>query len=91
MQKHDFHSNLITYILFAVVILQGFLNLYLLTGNSVTLPASTGIDAFGVKKALLEHEYDKVGGKENYDLISKATLIQMQSQIPQIKQFIESQ
>lgn len=80
-----------TYVLLIVVILQGFLNLYLLTGNSVTLPASTGIDALGVKKALLEMEYDKVGGKENYELISKATLIQMQDQIPQIKQFIETQ
>jgi protein-disulfide isomerase len=84
-------TPIVTYVLLAVVILQGFFNIYLLTGNSVTLPASTGIDALGVKKALLELEYEKVGGKENYDLVSKATLIQMQEQIPQIKQFIESQ
>ncbi len=102
MQKHEStpevevttQSNthtVTTYILLAIVILQGFFNIYLLTGNSVPLPASTGIDALGVKKALLELEYEKVGGKENYDLISKATLMQMQEQIPQIKQFVESQ
>lgn len=101
MQKHESTleaqvtpastHNIVTYVLLAVVILQGFFNIYLLTGNSVTLPASTGIDALGVKKALLELEYEKVGGKENYELVSKATLIQMQEQIPQIKQFIESQ
>lgn len=100
MQKHEStpespvtapsRHNIVTYVLLAVVILQGFFNLYLLTGNSLTLPASTGIDALGVKKALLELEYEKVGGKENYELVSKATLIQMQEQIPQIKQFIES-
>lgn len=99
MQKHEpspvvvptpTSSALVTYILLAIVIVQGFFNIYLLTGNSVTLPASTGIDALGVKKALLELEYEKVGGKENYELVSKATLIQMQEQIPQIRQFIES-
>jgi protein-disulfide isomerase len=90
--QHTEHSscNIVTYILLWVVILQGFFNIYLLTGNSVSLPAYTGIDAFGVKKALLDLEYEKVWGKENYELVSKATLIQMQEQIPQIKQFIES-
>jgi len=98
MQKHEpiieassqSTAPIITYVLLAIVILQGFFNIYLLTGNSVTLPASTGIDALGVKKALLELEYEKVGGKENYDLISKATLIQMQEQIPQIREFVET-
>jgi hypothetical protein len=98
MQKHEpiietpsvNSSTLITYILLAIVIIQGFFNIYLLTGNSVTLPASTGIDALGVKRALLELEYEKVGGKDNYELVSKATRIQMQEQIPQIREFIES-
>jgi len=98
MQKHEpiiesssqSTAPIITYVLLAIVILQGFFNIYLLTGNSVTLPASTGIDALGVKKALLELEYEKVGGKENYDLISKATLIQMHEQIPQIREFVET-
>lgn len=81
---------IITYILLAVVIVQGFFNFYLLTGNSLNLTTSTGIDALGVKKAILEFEYDKVWGKENYELVSKATLIQMKEQLPQIKQYIES-
>lgn len=84
-------NPILTYILLIVVILQWALNLYLLTGNSLNLPASTGIDALWVKRALLEMEYDKVGGKENYELISQATLIQMKEQIPQIKQFIQTQ
>ena len=101
MQKHDMSpevaptptsSALVTYILLAIIIVQGFFNIYLLTGNSVTLPASTGIDALGVKKALLELEYDKVGGKEHYEMIAKATLIQIKDQtMPQVKEFLETQ
>lgn len=32
-----------------------------------------------------------MGGKENYELLNKANLIQMEKQIPQIKQFIEAE
>ena len=84
-------SSLITYILLAIVIVQGFLNLYLLMGNSISLPASITADTIGVKKALLELEYDKVGGKANYDLMSQATRLQMKEQIPQIEQYIKTQ
>jgi len=42
-------------------------------------------------KAALEAEYAKMGGKENYDLLNEANLIQMEKQIPQIKQFIEAE
>jgi hypothetical protein len=73
------------------LIILNALGLYLLTGNSISLPASITADSIGVKKALLELEYDKVGGKENYDLVSQATRMQMQEQIPQIKQYIETQ
>ncbi|MDD2891699.1 MAG: DsbA family protein [Candidatus Gracilibacteria bacterium] len=36
----------------------------------------------------LANEYEKAGGKENYELLSKAQRLQMEDQIPQIKQFI---
>lgn len=36
----------------------------------------------------LANEYIKAGGKENYELLSKAQQLQMEDQIPQIKQFI---
>lgn len=38
----------------------------------------------------LNNEYQKAGGKENYDLLAKAQRLQMEDQIPQIKQFIAS-
>ena len=99
MQKHESTpevsttntTTLVTYLLLAIVIVQGFLNLYLLMGNSISLPASITADTIGVKKALLELEYDKVGGKANYDLISQATRMQMKDQIPQIEQYIKTQ
>lgn len=38
---------------------------------------------------LQENEYAKVGGKENYDLLNQAQKLQIEQQIPQIKQFLE--
>lgn len=38
----------------------------------------------------LDIEYKKAGSKENYELLSKAQQLQMEDQIPQIKQFIAS-
>lgn len=35
-------------------------------------------------------EYEKSGGKEIYDLLTEAQRLQLQDQIPQIKQFLES-
>lgn len=46
--------------------------------------ASTVMDKY------LSNEYQKAGGKENYELLAKAQRLQMEDQIPQIKQFIAS-
>jgi protein-disulfide isomerase len=81
----------LTHILLIILIILNAAGLYLLTGNSISLPASITTDTLGVKRALLELEYDKVWGKANYDLVSQATRMQMQDQIPQIKQYIETQ
>jgi protein-disulfide isomerase len=43
------------------------------------------------KQALLSFEQDKVGGSDNYALVSKASLLQVQQQLPQIKEFINGQ
>jgi hypothetical protein len=80
-----------TNILVIILIVLNVLGLYLLTGNSVALPTSISVDPVGIKKAILEIEYDKVGGKANYDIISKATMIQMTEQIPQMEQYIKTQ
>lgn len=42
-----------------------------------------------VKQELNVHEYDKVGWKDNYDIVSKAQLIQLNEQIGQIKTYVE--
>lgn len=81
----------LTHILLIILILLNSVGLYLLMGNSISLPASITADSIGVKKAFLELEYDKVGGKANYDLVSQATRMQMQDQIPQIEQYIKTQ
>ncbi len=52
--------------------------IYLLSGNTLSIPSlqkagesqTKDESVFGIKKALLEIEYDKVGGKENYDIIT---------------------
>lgn len=71
-----------------------------MTGNSISLPGSkdatgSGVvtsihaDTLGIKKAILEIEYAKVGGKENYDLINEAQMIQLnETMIPQIKEYL---
>ncbi len=60
-------------------------------GNTLSLPDSISVEPAGIKKAILELEYAKVGGKANYELISKATVLQMKEQIPQIEQYLKTQ
>lgn len=45
-------------------------------------------DTIGIKRALLEMEYQKVGGKDNYELLAKAQLIQFNQTLPQLKEFV---
>ncbi len=82
------NSNLLTYILLGVILLQWVLNTYLLTWNTVTI---SGLDSLGVKKAFLELEYDKVGWKENYDLIAQANRLQLPEYLNQIQEYIATQ
>lgn len=56
-----------------------------------TLSFSATNDSLGIKRAVLEVEYDKVGGKENYDMLTKAQLIQFKQTLPQLKEFLKSQ
>lgn len=76
-------------ILLGVIIVLNAFGLYLLMGNSVNVP-SISVDPVGIKKAMLELEYQKVGGKANYDIIAQATAIQMKEQIPQMEQYIKT-
>lgn len=43
-----------------------------------------------VQENYLALEYKKSGDKETYDLLTEAQRLQLQEQLPQIKQFVES-
>lgn len=85
----------ITFILLAVIVVMNIVGLYLLTGNSLSLPSSISVDPVGVKKAFLDIEYAKVGGRENYDIMAKAQLLsindpQNPSNIKAMKKYIDT-
>lgn len=56
-----------------------------------TFSFSSTSDTLGMKRAVLEVEYDKVGGKENYDMLTQAQLIQFKQTLPQLKEYLKSQ
>jgi protein-disulfide isomerase len=85
--------NWLTPTLLGVLIVLNIFWLFLLTGNSFSLPSSISVDPVGVKKALLEIEYSKVGGKANYDIMTQAQQIsvndpQNPSNISAMKKYI---
>ena len=62
----------------------------------VSILASVGSSYFfskQVSKEVMENylalEYKKSGGKENYELISEAQRLQLEQQIPQIREFLK--
>lgn len=83
------NTSCLNSILLGVLIVLNAFGLYLLMGNSFSVP-SISVDPVGIKKAMLELEYQKVGGKSNYDIIAQATAIQMKEQIPQMEQYIKT-
>ena len=83
------NTSCLNSILLGVLIVLNAFGLYLLMGNSFSVP-SISVDPVGIKKAMLELEYQKVGGKANYDIIAQATAIQMKEQIPQMEQYIKT-
>jgi hypothetical protein len=70
-----------------------------LVGNVITISLLTGFsfpfgygkksDTLGIRQALLDLEYQKVGGKENYEILQKYSLQQIQGGIAQIKAAVE--
>ncbi len=84
----------LTHILLIIIIFLNAFGIYLLTGNSVSLPG-LDMDSFGMKQAFLEIEYDKAGGKENYELLTRAQRLSLNdpqnpSNIKSMKQYIDS-
>lgn len=82
-------------VLIIASLLLNTLCLYFLLGYSFDLNSlsrnggSNPDSSIGIKRVLLNLEYDKVGGKENYDLLQKYTQMQIKEQIPQIKKAVE--
>lgn len=88
-------TSSLTSTLLVLTIILNILSIYLLMGNSVSLPSSISVDALGVKRAFLEIEYAKVGGKENYDIMTAAQQLsvndpQNPSNIKAMKQYVDS-
>ncbi len=85
----------LTHILLILVILFQSWALYLLTGNSVPSFGDVSMDPLGIKRAVLEIEYDKVGWKANYDIMTRAQQLsvndpQNPSNIANMKKYVES-
>ncbi len=43
-----------------------------------------------VYNTIMGIEYEKVGGKKNYDLLQEANIIQLEQQLPQIEEYIQA-
>jgi len=85
----------LTPVLLIISVILNVLSLYLLMGNSLTLPESISLDPVGVKRAFLEIEYAKVGGKDNYEIMTAAQRLsvndpQNPSNIKAMKQYVDS-
>jgi protein-disulfide isomerase len=81
-----------TNILLIIVIVLNSLAIYFVTGNSITLP---GLSSIGIKESLLEIEYEKSGGRQNYELLTKAQLLSLNdpqnpSNIEAMRQYVDS-
>lgn len=97
IESGDEKNFSLTHVLLIILILLNISGLYLLSGNSFSLSGNTTIDPVGIKKAILEVEYDKAGGKERYELMQKANLLSMTNpgspnyvSLDQVKAYIAS-
>lgn len=97
VESGDEKNFSLTHILLVILVLLNVAGLYLLTGNSISLSGNTAIDPVGIKKAILEVEYDKAGGKERYELMQQANLLSLTNEkspnyvsIEQLKTYIAS-
>jgi protein-disulfide isomerase len=104
VETHDRSTRSDTIIILLIVsILLNLIALYFLVGGvfpkkEVMTTSGTTVSApppaFTLEKNLydtiMKVEYEKVGGKENYDLINQANLKQLQTNLPQIRQYLEN-
>ena len=79
-------KGLIIFLLLVSILTNLGMGYYLSMSNT----KNSEVVASAVMEKYLANEYQKAGGKDNYDLLAKAQQLQMEDQIPQIKQFIAS-
>ncbi len=88
-------TQVVVIVLLIASLLLNTLSLYFLLGYSFDLKSLSRNDgpnpdsSVGIKRVLLDLEYAKVGGKENYDLLQKYTQMQIKEQIPSIKKAVD--
>lgn len=85
--KSSVSNGVLVFVLLLSLIMNA-LCLYFVMGYSLSLTPQTD-DSFGIKKALLEMEYEKVGGKKNYDVLQQYSQMQIKEQISQIEQYVK--
>lgn len=85
----------LTIIMLTLTLILNFICVYLLMGFSLPLQflsaKSSQDSSIGIKRALLELEYEKVGGKENYDILQKYSKMQIAQNIDNFKNAVNGQ
>ena len=80
-------SNGILVFVLLLSLIANALTLYFVMGYSLNLNTQND-DSFGIKRALLDLEYEKVGGKKNYETLQKYSQMQIKEQIGQIEKYV---
>lgn len=81
-------SNTLILIVVSLSLVLNVVGIYLMIGANFGITAMN--DPLGIKRAFLEVEYDKVGGKSNYELLAQAQLIQFKQSLPQLQEFVKT-
>lgn len=80
-------SNGVLVFVLLLVLAVNCLVLYFVMGYTLSL-GNKEDDDVGIKRVLLELEYEKVAGKKNYDTLQKYSQMQIKEQIAQIEQYV---
>ena len=91
-KKNGCGKGLIIFLLLVSILTNIVTGFYISTGRSLSGGSSANTDAVAsaVLDKYLANEYAKSGSKEIYDLLAEAQRLQMEEQIPKIKEFIAS-
>ncbi len=83
-------SNGVLVFVLLLVLAVNSLILYFVMWYTLSLTNKEG-DDIGIKKVLLDLEYEKVGWKGNYDILQKYSQMQIKEQISKIEQYVNGE